>query len=100
MLSISSRNFSYGKWALRSEEHTSELQSPCNHVCRLLLEKKNKENNLVELHLSRLNLEPSHSPMSNHFDVALLLLQPCHVYEVIRMLHAMLYASRSVDQSH
>src|SRR5256885_6697286 len=27
---------------LRSEEHTSELQSPCNIVCRLLLEKKKK----------------------------------------------------------
>src|SRR2546426_5178779 len=33
-----------GTWppALRSEEHTSELQSPCNIVCRLLLEKKKK----------------------------------------------------------
>src|SRR5256885_4817940 len=29
-------------WKSRSEEHTSELQSPCNLVCRLLLEKKNK----------------------------------------------------------
>src|ERR1039457_2455828 len=29
--------------AKRSEEHTSELQSPCNLVCRLLLEKKDKE---------------------------------------------------------
>src|ERR1022692_3503983 len=28
------------KTDLRSEEHTSELQSPCNLVCRLLLEKK------------------------------------------------------------
>src|SRR2546426_3938029 len=28
----------------RSEEHTSELQSPCNLVCRLLLEKKKKPN--------------------------------------------------------
>src|SRR5688500_951863 len=28
-------------WSPRSEEHTSELQSPCNLVCRLLLEKKN-----------------------------------------------------------
>src|SRR2546426_7704586 len=28
----------------RSEEHTSELQSPCNLVCRLLLEKKKKNN--------------------------------------------------------
>src|SRR5256885_6468431 len=38
------RNFPLG-WAARlvpprSEEHTSELQSPCNLVCRLLLEKK------------------------------------------------------------
>src|SRR2546426_4139358 len=30
--------FNLGLW--RSEEHTSELQSPCNLVCRLLLEKK------------------------------------------------------------
>src|SRR2546426_8452783 len=29
----------------RSEEHTSELQSPCNLVCRLLLEKKKKKAN-------------------------------------------------------
>src|SRR2546426_3992455 len=31
--------------APRSEEHTSELQSPCNLVCRLLLEKKKKKRN-------------------------------------------------------
>src|SRR5947208_5149440 len=31
--------------ALRSEEHTSELQSPDHLVCRLLLEKKNKKAN-------------------------------------------------------
>src|SRR5256885_7774803 len=31
----------------RSEEHTSELQSPCNLVCRLLLEKKKKTNTTV-----------------------------------------------------
>src|SRR5256885_1331332 len=35
--------------AVRSEEHTSELQSPCNLVCRLLLEKKNK-NRQTEQH--------------------------------------------------
>src|SRR5256885_9827577 len=29
-----------GSDSIRSEEHTSELQSPCNLVCRLLLEKK------------------------------------------------------------
>src|SRR5256885_3410247 len=32
---------------LRSEEHTSELQSPCNLVCRLLLEKKKKHNKFL-----------------------------------------------------
>src|SRR5256885_8278271 len=31
-----------GRICDRSEEHTSELQSPCNLVCRLLLEKKKK----------------------------------------------------------
>src|SRR5256885_5622567 len=34
----------YNRCASRSEEHTSELQSPCNLVCRLLLEKKKKRN--------------------------------------------------------
>src|SRR5256885_8298910 len=44
---------STGGYALtwqRSEEHTSELQSPCNLVCRLLLEKK-KNNHLHSLHM-------------------------------------------------
>src|SRR5205807_5953941 len=31
----------------RSEEHTSELQSPCNLVCRLLLEKKKKNDHVL-----------------------------------------------------
>src|SRR2546426_9246595 len=35
--------FDYLRDNMRSEEHTSELQSPCNLVCRLLLEKKNKK---------------------------------------------------------
>src|SRR2546426_565453 len=34
--------FTHGAIRHRSEEHTSELQSPCNLVCRLLLEKKKK----------------------------------------------------------
>src|SRR5256885_9984975 len=36
--------------AHRSEEHTSELQSPCNLVCRLLLEKKNMKRR--QLHIT------------------------------------------------
>src|SRR5688500_19127030 len=37
--------YEIGETAARSEEHTSELQSPCNLVCRLLLEKKKKNIN-------------------------------------------------------
>src|SRR5256885_8979279 len=44
VLYITTTPFQEGKsffdFFLRSEEHTSELQSPCNIVCRLLLEKK------------------------------------------------------------
>src|SRR5688500_20025511 len=36
----------HNHFASRSEEHTSELQSPCNLVCRLLLEKKNESKQL------------------------------------------------------
>src|SRR5688500_19167670 len=35
---------------VRSEEHTSELQSPCNLVCRLLLEKKNRKQHPRQSH--------------------------------------------------
>src|SRR5256885_3859500 len=54
------------RWSscLRSEEHTSELQSPCNLVCRLLLEKK-ITNITVPLLLTKLQdslLEPPSSP--------------------------------------
>src|SRR5256885_13251908 len=38
----------------RSEEHTSELQSPCNLVCRLLLEKKKIDILLPSFHHDRL----------------------------------------------
>src|SRR5256885_5146978 len=40
-----------GRQTLRSEEHTSELQSPCNLVCRLLLEKKKKQSSQSERQL-------------------------------------------------
>src|SRR2546426_3501297 len=39
-LGASARRRAVELFSLRSEEHTSELQSPCNLVCRLLLEKK------------------------------------------------------------
>src|SRR5256885_11871057 len=53
------RSLQSSRWkgldAHRSEEHTSELQSPCNLVCRLLLEKKKKKetrHNLAYVHLN------------------------------------------------
>src|SRR2546426_6697516 len=44
----------------RSEEHTSELQSPCNLVCRLLLEKKKKKA-VTEHHHCQTHLVNSHT---------------------------------------
>src|SRR5256885_8486215 len=40
-----------GSLRTRSEEHTSELQSPCNLVCRLLLEKKKRRLSQLTLHI-------------------------------------------------
>src|SRR5256885_3975640 len=42
----------------RSEEHTSELQSPCNLVCRLLLEKKK-----THIHLCHIRSPRSSAPL-------------------------------------
>src|SRR2546430_12459393 len=51
---------------LRSEEHTSELQSQSNLVCRLLLEKKkkniNNHNVQIKLHFTCINFITSHVP--------------------------------------
>src|SRR5256885_9249891 len=41
----------------RSEEHTSELQSPCNLVCRLLLEKKKISILYSAIHILRLRVQ-------------------------------------------
>src|SRR5256885_6060115 len=57
------RSYGLTRWQLyreRSEEHTSELQSPCNLVCRLLLEKKKKK-------LSRSNHSISLRPRSLYY---------------------------------
>src|SRR5256885_11051749 len=41
------------KSGVRSEEHTSELQSPCNLVCRLLLEKKKRTEYILHRNFTR-----------------------------------------------
>src|SRR5205807_6823558 len=49
----------------RSEEHTSELQSPCNLVCRLLLEKKNpRPSRLTHIPPSRATSKPANASNS------------------------------------
>src|SRR5256885_12211569 len=47
------------RW-VRSEEHTSELQSPCNLVCRLLLEKKKQNYNLHQRRSIRCHRSTEH----------------------------------------
>src|SRR5690348_17990938 len=47
----------------RSEEHTSELQSPVHLVCRLLLEKKKKNTNTKYLRLHNTTPLTSHQPI-------------------------------------
>src|SRR5260370_29296500 len=48
-----------GVWLWRSEEHTSELQSHLNLVCRLLLEKKNNQlTGVVIFHDSKKHMRP------------------------------------------
>src|SRR5256885_8621755 len=45
----------------RSEEHTSELQSPCNLVCRLLLEKKKKQARMNQQEQETLSQDKSYT---------------------------------------
>src|SRR5689334_24182536 len=47
-------------WRLRSEEHTSELQSQFHLVCRLLLEKKKKPNNTTTVYVLQI---PTHDSL-------------------------------------
>src|SRR5258708_23744895 len=54
--------------SLRSEEHTSELQSPDHLVCRLLLEKKNTFISDVHLELPPNSLRPN-APPSRHIGI-------------------------------
>src|SRR5256885_3711591 len=49
----------------RSEEHTSELQSPCNLVCRLLLEKKKKYHNLFSYRTTTSHIFSAYGPIRN-----------------------------------
>src|SRR2546430_12148682 len=47
----------------RSEEHTSELQSQSNLVCRLLLEKKNSYSRVIRSHRTSMLPQNSHKPL-------------------------------------
>src|SRR5205807_7322107 len=70
--------FLIGKLILRSEEHTSELQSPCNLVCRLLLEKKKK-------HIQDLPRHRQHRSYRHPMRLWLLLLHERHAHRAGRV---------------
>src|SRR3989454_1649428 len=56
----------------RSEEHTSELQSPCNLVCRLLLEKKKKK-------VKSVDIEKNNERIQMHNDIIIKVLLKLHI---------------------
>src|SRR5438876_8487481 len=58
VVSYTSDSIAYKTTSVRSEEHTSELQSPVHLVCRLLLEKKKNIHNL--------NITPHHDNITTH----------------------------------
>src|SRR5256885_4478435 len=58
-------------WPPRSEEHTSELQSPCNLVCRLLLEKK------------------KHQPLAYHYSIKAQVLRHPRTRPLARLARAL-----------
>src|SRR5256885_12982002 len=57
----------------RSEEHTSELQSPCNLVCRLLLEKKKQLSSTptTHQHLSYITMRQKPCKLHSHNSLTL-----------------------------
>src|SRR5258708_20486138 len=54
-------------WKKRSEEHTSELQSPDHLVCRLLLEKKNKTRSVAEQRHQQAPHHHNATPVAAHY---------------------------------
>src|SRR5256885_7697871 len=67
----------------RSEEHTSELQSPCNLVCRLLLEKKKKKKNTSTVIYTNFTLK---IPVSLQFQILLRLTQATVASYIIELI--------------
>src|SRR5256885_11961634 len=84
----------------RSEEHTSELQSPCNIVCRLLLERKNVRKGFYqEKALNKINTSISRTFQQHKYYLELLHYVHCsshrcycfrsHTYQCIHRLLAL-----------
>src|SRR5256885_9780954 len=77
---------------IRSEEHTSELQSPCNLVCRLLLEKKNMAPGLLGREVG--------GPPEHHPGRGVLLLEHAAGEPEIRQLHVADVGEQHVRRGH
>src|SRR2546430_10361424 len=79
----------------RSEEHTSELQSQSNLVCRLLLEKKNGSCRSVALMVK--SSTRSCSRALSRYDVSSEPTRPCHVFHFVADLGTTHYMATSWD---
>src|ERR1039457_6773741 len=69
----------------RSEEHTSELQSPCNLVCRLLLEKKKKKKK------NNRNNSPQHTTPDHAHNICVSCGATCSCRTGVSCCHLVLY---------
>src|SRR5256885_7017879 len=81
------------RFRFRSEEHTSELQSPCNLVCRLLLEKKKKKTILlvIYINITILSHNTRHRKQNNplqHLNAPFIMIIDATYCELISTLHS------------
>src|SRR5256885_10267704 len=79
--------------AARSEEHTSELQSPCNLVCRLLLEKKKNRHHRLRASLLKEAIISAFSRAPLFQNTTLCCLRLAHPCESV-LIHRLLVRAR------
>src|SRR2546430_8493483 len=98
LIGLARRGFSRN--AVRSEEHTSELQSQSNLVCRLLLEKKKKIINTLYLETRMVPHETTN--ILSVFDITLshLLIHSSIAIMRLRMCYIRTARTRSYDRPH
>src|SRR5256885_8242369 len=69
----------------RSEEHTSELQSPCNLVCRLLLEKKKIQIDHLDICQAQANVVTIQADQDFNFAYILVTARDCFTQRILHL---------------